>query len=1551
MNMLLRLSKPFAKSLLWILLCLLLLIVFIFSTNWGTQLLLTQVLPIVGVKAEQVKGSLMSGVQTESVSVSTPSAEITIKDLSLDIVWRRLFDKTLEVKEFAIGDLQVKLLPIEKQQVTNNASFALPQLPIDILLNRFTLGKFTLTQADGSQMPVQLGNAELSGIQWTSNEVNINLNGLELMHDLSKTKLDGFLKLGDLHNTDLPIELVLHTHNSSTNELSSLCMSPALKGTIKKDNEIEVECNLELNLTAKGTLRALDIQIIGNGDDVLMDGRGRVNLFAPIPLETLKANFAIENGLQVDVDADSAMTDDKTQKFNGNVKIHHLNLSGVMPKSRLDSSLQLSAQAKGLDQWEYADLNLEIEDSSRWHGEVLKGIAKISIDLTEVFTRRALDEGSSEQLKDWTLEALKLREADINIQIGKNIVKLNGKLGKPEDTLHLDVDLLTMSKLYAGIGEAASLVGDIKGSLAKHQLNLKGFYKPSEGEGLGSSAIYINVLADSQFSNISQALKWHGDIQKLDIKHSNYHLQNQVPLIVDINTSTPLQWLVKNSELRLTLPNGQQTQILHQLSQQKNNNISSEGQIKNLVLEKSHYDATWSFHKNPQINAKVQLEQQGEITSEVQVNPLANVRNLLLILAPTEQNDVYKLLLKGEGEATTLHADALLNLHAPLVLDNALFDIALSDGTILKGHSKITKEEVSQNHVIDVDLTAQKLALHKWTLGAVPTTVLNGDIKGKINLSENKQLLNASVQANFADNSIWNKQKLSGKMDVVVSQATTESPSKIVPFYLLDRANIDMNIGKNRLVSQGAFGKTGNRLELDVQALSFAEIYPALSGGAQLKGTISGSLEKHEIDLVASYAQKGALNDKNPELMSAQLVANGAWGPQDNQKEGWSGSIQSLSAKYQGYGLNQTNPLEVTIIPVGDGGLPEWRASASTIQVSLPGNHKVDIQQQGTTGKNGQWTTKGVIRGFVVNPTLVKELDKLIGQSKQEVRRGGVVVRNQSNVGVTNLIFDVDWDIAFDKALKGKANIVRKSGDFIVPLSKPFALGLQNLVLNAVFEPKGESSSMLNAHLLFDTRTKGNAKVTLTSAFNGLTPNLKGGTQLKVVGGIKDIAWASIFTNDLLSLGGAIDFDADLKLTTTGTWLSSGSVNGKDLRIVEVENGVRLLNGTLKASFNDNKVRIDKLHFPSIIRVVPGEWRTRQWIAENPPAQNGSLNIAGEWDLNKSTGFIKTMLDHYPIVQRADRFAMMSGEIMINVNLPKIDLKGKLTANAGWASIDIKDTIPSVDSDVVVLKPGQTTIETPSSNASNDLHMNLMVDLGPRFYLVGMGLNSGLVGAITLVQDQGRLTAEGEFRTRGGAIEAYGQRLQIAKGEISFGGNIANPSLDIEAIRRGLEVEAGLRVIGTAKKPKITLVSYPDVSEVEKLSWLIMGRGPDSSGADLALLFSVGGSLIGGEEPFYRRMGIDEVGVKSGTVGDTDNILPARTVADSTAYRGYEDTNQLFYAAKKFGEAWRVSVEQALAGSGTVVRCSYKLMQYLAVDLKVGTVNGLELLYKRVFKD
>src|SRR3546814_12834165 len=89
-----------------------------------------------------------------------------------------------------------------------------------------------------------------------------------------------------------------------------------------------------------------------------------------------------------------------------------------------------------------------------------------------------------------------------------------------------------------------------------------------------------------------------------------------------------------------------------------------------------------------------------------------------------------------------------------------------------------------------------------------------------------------------------------------------------------------------------------------------------------------------------------------------------------------------------------------------------------------------------------------------------------------------------------------------------------------------------------------------------------------------------------------------------------------------------------------------------------------------------------------------------------------------------------------------------------------------------------------------------------------------------------KLTGVGELRTRGGSIDVYGQHLQLRRGTVTFQGNIANPVLNIEALRTGVAVRARDHDRGPATPQEIDLFSSPDFREAQNLSCRLLGPPP-----------------------------------------------------------------------------------------------------------------------------
>ncbi|MHB1059532.1 MAG: translocation/assembly module TamB domain-containing protein [Rhodanobacter sp.] len=169
------------------------------------------------------------------------------------------------------------------------------------------------------------------------------------------------------------------------------------------------------------------------------------------------------------------------------------------------------------------------------------------------------------------------------------------------------------------------------------------------------------------------------------------------------------------------------------------------------------------------------------------------------------------------------------------------------------------------------------------------------------------------------------------------------------------------------------------------------------------------------------------------------------------------------------------------------------------------------------------------------------------------------------------------------------------------------------------------------------------------------------------------------------------------------------------------------------------------------------------------------------------------------------------------------------------------------------------------------------VDLGHRTHIVGMGLNGRVSGTLTVVERPGRATAGQGQLTVDGTYKAYGQNLQIQRGQLLFASTpIDNPGLNIRAIRKlnpnatideGQEV--GLMVSGTAQRPVLTVFSNPVMEQSDALSYLVTGKPlsqvkggeGDMVGAAAQALGSAAGDLLA--KSIGSKMGVDDIGVSS----------------------------------------------------------------------------------------
>ncbi len=941
--------------------------------------------------------------------------------------------------------------------------------------------------------------------------------------------------------------------------------------------------------------------------------------------------------------------------------------------------------------------------------------------------------------------------------------------------------------------------------------------------------------------------------------------------------------------------------------------------------------------------------------------------------------DAMRVVLKGAGQGMMVDADVNLAPRAAFPLKDAEAALRLADGSSLQaqlGWTSSTLDGQAHDRLAGT-LRTDKLNAGQLAGDVIPDALLSVAADFDVELRNHSEFLQGRLDLQIQEGSRWNKQPLSGHLNTQIMNTGQPGQAPVIPAQetagqaeegiepvedahqdpiwkglRLAAIDMDLHLGKNRLQADGALGMTDSRINLDVLAPELAAFWPDLPGGAALKGVIAGELARHTADLTGQYTPEESQSGKVGKApIKAHVALEGGWGRADSQAdspEGWRGTLGTLEAEHAGLGLKAGAGVPISFFPGVAAPAWQWQVGRTRLDLLMSSRNVLTLDHEASRGGDGRWESQGAIARLAVSQRLIDDVKQALDlPDQEEVDRGSVKLKSDEGKAQTEIVLGMDWNLQFAGALAGQARVRRVSGDVMVPAEPAFPLGLQTLELDLNAKPTGGAASRITADLRLVTKDMGRVSASATTLLHSpggsFSLDPKDTKLVKIDADIDDLGWTSLFMDDSMELGGALQAKVELESQPDGSWRSSGAITGQKIRVVRIDDGIRLLDGTLSARLDNDRLILEQLSFPSLLRVEPKEWRTAEWVNTNPEAKDGRLNLTGEWYLFESRGIVDIELHRYPILQRSDRYAMVSGKLRLSAQLPSIAISGAITADAGWIDLDMLGGIPTVDGDVVVLRPGE---ERKEASAPMDVTMDLEIDLGPRFYLTGYGVNSGLVGNLRISMIGDRLTGVGALRTRGGAIEAYGQRLQLRRGTITFQGDITSPTLNIEALRTGLAVEAGVRVAGTAKRPLIDLVSYPAVSEIEKLSWLLLGHGPDDSGGDVALLFSVGTSFLGDGEPFYRKFGIDEVSMRSGELGAAGSILPAESVVSGLDSGTSDIERKFIQASKGVGNGITLSIQQALSDTGTVGRASYQLARGLTAEISAGTVSGLALIYR-----
>lgn len=711
------------------------------------------------------------------------------------------------------------------------------------------------------------------------------------------------------------------------------------------------------------------------------------------------------------------------------------------------------------------------------------------------------------------------------------------------------------------------------------------------------------------------------------------------------------------------------------------------------------------------------------------------------------------------------------------------------------------------------------------------------------------------------------------------------------------QADIQLAAGPNSLKAFGAFGRSGDLLTLDLDA-------PKLDAYG-LEGGITGRI------VLAGDSQSPSLDAR---LQAARFGLPGSF------------RLQGLDLKaHAGSAPQAPLLLDLTLGTVSTAAQGELLKS---LHIDAEGSNQAHRIRAGATfatqDRLNLEATGGLVEG--------KDGTAWHGQLRQAALRSDETARNFRLEEAAELKLGRNaWSF-------GPARLAGDPLDWRASL----ALASDGRTLRASLNGRGTRIGQLD----------GTLEARLLDAW---TLDRQGNWQGSLKTDSRDLAWLGELIGESWQTGGS--FNSELRLSGTPEKpLASGRLQGEKLLIRQAEQGLHLANGALQVELESNLLRVRQLGFDSVLRPAPRNLRlaARDEMAKLTE-QPGRLEVSGEMAISGAGAehaFLDVRLSRLGVFQLPDQWVLLSGDGRLSWAGDTLGARGQLAVDAAYWQL-APGGAPRLSDDVVVKRPGD---EAKKVSLRPKLDLDIATSLGRNFLFNGAGLSAKLGGDLRLRASGRDLPrASGTIRTRDGRFDAYGQQLEIERGILSFQGLLDNPALDVRAMRKGLAVEAGVQIGGTAQRPVVKLISDPELPDAEKLAWLVLGHGPDQmSAGDATLLLGAAGGLLGNDSgnlvgQLKKTFGIDEFGVRQGEIGGGGGRQPASRVAGSSVDTSSATGNQIFSVGKRLSSNAMLSYEQALGKAESIVKLTVSLNRQISVVGRAGSDNAFDIFYTLSF--
>lgn len=313
--------------------------------------------------------------------------------------------------------------------------------------------------------------------------------------------------------------------------------------------------------------------------------------------------------------------------------------------------------------------------------------------------------------------------------------------------------------------------------------------------------------------------------------------------------------------------------------------------------------------------------------------------------------------------------------------------------------------------------------------------------------------------------------------------------------------------------------------------------------------------------------------------------------------------------------------------------------------------------------------------------------------------------------------------------------------------------------------------------------------------------------------------------------------DLNANITLGGTLKSplvTGPVNIENASIKTLYSPTILENITVQLNLNGNNAD------------VKGNFR----LGENQAKLSGMADWQNEFSLNMDLDAekltfllppqLQTTLSSHLNAKLSNRLLKLSGDIVI--------LEGDLRVKTiPQGSVSLSKDVVFVDDN------GNKIFETTRFDVESDIH----ISMGDKFKVSGQGFDGYIGGELHISQQyQQPLQLFGTLKVLSGRYNAYGQKLVIEKGVVSFNGPIENPHIILRAVRKipKQDVTVGVSLLGFANAPELTLFSLPSMTQAESLSYLVRGRGLDAETQSRATIGTALGTSLANASGVLKQL-------------------------------------------------------------------------------------------------